>query len=38
MLSMGSTCGYTIVKDDIRERERRGREMFVPLAHRPGHV
>ena len=30
--------GYTIVKDYIRERERRGREMFVPLAHPPGHV
>jgi transposase len=30
--------GYTIVKDYIRERERRGREMFVPLAHPPGHA
>ena len=34
----GFTGGYTIVKDYVRERERRGREMFVPLAHPPGHV
>ena len=27
-----------IVKDYIRERERRGREMFVPLTHPPGHA
>jgi transposase len=26
------------VKDFIRERERCGREMFVPLAHPPGHA
>ena len=32
----GFTGGYTIIKDYIRERERRGREMFVPLAHPPG--
>lgn len=32
----GFTGGYTIVKDYIRRRERRGREMFVPLAHPPG--
>jgi len=31
----GFTGGYTIIKDYIRERERRGREMFVPLAHPP---
>ena len=30
------TGGYTIIKDYIRERERRGREVFVPLAHPPG--
>jgi transposase len=30
--------GYTIVKDDVRERERRTQEMFVPLAHSPGHA
>jgi transposase len=34
----GFTGGYTIVKDYIRERERRGREMFVPLSHPPGHA
>ncbi|OLS42879.1 transposase, partial [Rhodovulum sulfidophilum] len=33
----GFTCGYTIVKDYMRQRERRGREIFVPLAHPPGH-
>ncbi len=32
----GFTGGYTIIKDYIRERERRGQEMFVPLAHPPG--
>ena len=32
----GFTGGYTIVKDYVRERERRTREMFVPLAHPPG--
>ena len=30
--------GYTIVKDYIREHRRRGREMFVPLHHPPGHA
>ena len=34
----GFTGGYTIVKDYVRERERRTREMFVPLAHPPGHA
>ena len=34
----GFTGGYTIIKDYIRERERRCREMFVPLAHPPGHA
>ncbi len=28
---------YTIVKDYVRERRRQTREMFVPLAHPPGH-
>lgn len=32
----GFTGGYTIVKDYMRQRERRDREMFVPLAHPPG--
>jgi transposase len=34
----GFTGGYTIIKDYVRERERRGREMFVPLAHPPGNL
>lgn len=34
----GFKGGYTIVKDYMRERDRRGREMFVPLAHPPGHA
>ena len=33
----GFTGGYTIIKDYIRERDQRSREMFVPLAHAPGH-
>lgn len=32
----GFTGGYTIIKDYIRERERRGQEVFVPLSHPPG--
>ena len=35
---MRFTGGYTIVKDYIREHRRRGREMFVPLHHPPGHA
>jgi transposase len=34
----GFTGGYTIVKDYMRQREQRSREMFVPLAHPPGHA
>jgi len=34
----GFTGGYTIVKDYVRERRRRSREMFVPLMHPPGHA
>jgi transposase len=34
----GFSGGYTIIKDYMRERERRGREMFVPLSHPPGHA
>ena len=34
----GFTGGYTIVKDYIRERRHGQREMFVPLAHPPGHA
>jgi transposase len=37
-MASGFTGGYTVVKDDMRERDRRGREMFVPLAHPPGHA
>ena len=29
---------YTIVKDYVREHRRRRRELFVPLAHPPGHA
>ncbi len=35
-MASGFTGGYTIVKNDIREHRRRGREMFVPLHHPPG--
>jgi transposase len=34
----GFVGGYTIVKDYIRDHRRRGREMFVPLHHPPGHA
>ena len=34
----GFTGGYTTVKNYVREHERRGRGMFVPLAHAPGHA
>jgi transposase len=34
----GYTGGITIVKDYVRERHQRQREMFVPLRHDPGHV
>ena len=29
---------YTLVKDYVRERGRRGQEMFVPLSDPPGHA
>lgn len=32
----GFTGGYTIVKDYVRERKRRMREVFFPLEQRPG--
>ncbi len=32
----GYQGGYTAVKDAVREHERLGREVFVPLTHRPG--
>jgi len=34
----GFTGGYTIVKDYVRERRARSREMYVPLTHPPGHA
>ncbi len=34
----GFAGGYTIVKDCVRERRARVREVFVPLAHPPGHA
>ena len=34
----GFPGGYTIVKDYVRERRRRMREMYVPLTHPPGHA
>ena len=34
----GFPGGYTIVKDYVRERRRRTREMYVPLSHSAGHA
>ncbi len=34
----GFEGGYTIVKDYVRKRRLRSREVFVPLAHDPGHA
>ena len=34
----GFTGGITIVTDYVREKQRRMREVFVPLAHAPGHA
>jgi transposase len=34
----GFAGGHTIVKDYVRERRRRSREMFVALVHAPGHA
>jgi transposase len=34
----GFKGGYTTVKNCVREHGRRSREMFVPLAHAPGHA
>ncbi len=34
----GFTGGYTIVKDYVRAQRARAREVFVPLAHPPGHA
>ena len=32
----GFTGGYTLVKETVREMERTGQEVFVPLKHPPG--
>jgi transposase len=34
----GYDGGYTVVKDHVRRQRARGREVFVPLAHPPGHA
>ncbi len=34
----GFEGGHTIVKDYVRERRLRSHEVFVPLAHDPGHA
>ena len=34
----GFTGGYTIVRYCVREQQRRGCEMFVPLHHAPGNA
>jgi len=34
----GFTGGITIVTDYVREKQRRTREVFVPLSHTPGHA
>ena len=34
----GFTGGITIVTDYVREKQRRTREVFVPLTHPPGHA
>jgi len=34
----GFEGGTTIVKDYVRERRLRSREVFVPLVHDPGHA
>ena len=34
----GFTGGITIVRDCVREKKRRTREVFVPLSHAPGHA
>jgi transposase len=34
----GFTGGITIVTDYVREKQRRTREVFIPLSHAPGHA
>lgn len=35
-MASGFTGGITIVTDYVRDKKRRGREVFVPLSHPPG--
>ena len=35
---LGFTGGITIVTDYVREKQRRSKEVFVPLSHAPGHA
>ncbi len=35
---IGFAAGYTVVKDYVRLARTRSREVFVPLAHPPGHA
>jgi transposase len=37
-LEHGYAGGYTVVKDYVRVTRARSREVFVPLAHPPGHA
>src|SRR5580700_2587888 len=37
-LEHGFAGGYTVVKDYVRIARSRSREVFVPLAHPPGHA
>src|SRR6202142_3132540 len=37
-LEHGYAGGYTVVKDYVRIARPRSREVFVPLAHPPGHA
>jgi transposase len=34
----GYTGGYTIVREYVNVATQRSKEMFIPLAHRPGHA
>jgi transposase len=37
-IEQGFAGGYTVVKDYVRLARTKAREMFVPLAHPPGHA
>ncbi len=38
MCEEGYRGGYTIVRWAVRDLRLKGREVFVPLVHRPGEV